>query len=82
MLDISNYKFDHPGGLFLLQSNRGKDISKYFYGGYTFENYIPDKTPYTHTNLALRFAINNLAIGKLHSPNNNKSKKLNGTFHV
>eukprot|EP00347_Sterkiella_histriomuscorum_P017418 403349450 len=48
VLDVRKYKLDHPGGQFLMQSNIGQDISKYFYGGFTFENYIPDKMGYIH----------------------------------
>ena len=38
VLDISKYKFYHPGGLFVLEHNIGRDISKFFYGGYQLEN--------------------------------------------
>ncbi len=65
ILDVSSYKFDHPGGMFLLQSLIGKDISKYFHGGYTYENYIADKTTHTHSPLAYNYALKRLAIGRL-----------------
>jgi cytochrome b involved in lipid metabolism len=39
ILDISKYQFYHPGGAFLLKYNIGRDISKFFYGGYQLENY-------------------------------------------
>lgn len=34
VLDVSEYASRHPGGAFFLKHSRGKDISKYFYGGY------------------------------------------------
>ena len=35
VLDVSDYKFSHPGGRFVLEKCTGRDISKYFYGGYS-----------------------------------------------
>ena len=37
ILDISQYKSFHPGGTYLLQKTVGTDITKFFYGGYSFE---------------------------------------------
>jgi hypothetical protein len=37
VLDISEYQTRHPGGKFFLEHNRGRDVSKYFYGGYKME---------------------------------------------
>jgi hypothetical protein len=34
VLNVANFKNSHPGGKFLLQHNIGRDISKFFYGGY------------------------------------------------
>jgi cytochrome b involved in lipid metabolism len=30
---------NHPGGKFVVEANIGRDISKFFYGGYSMENY-------------------------------------------
>ena len=37
VLDVTLFAQNHPGGRFLLDRNVGKDISKYFHGGYSFE---------------------------------------------
>ena len=34
VLDVSSYLYNHPGGQFLISHNIGRDISKFFYGGY------------------------------------------------
>ena len=39
VLDVSKYYSEHPGGKFLIEANIGRDISKFFYGGYAMENY-------------------------------------------
>ena len=38
VLDVRRFMYEHPGGKFLLQFHIGRDISKYFYGGYVLEN--------------------------------------------
>ena len=38
VLNVEKFKCEHPGGRFLLEHSIGRDISKYFYGGYTLEN--------------------------------------------
>ncbi len=63
ILDISKYKYKHPGGKFVLQQNIGRDISKFFYGGYTLENY-EGLSPYTHSNIA-RMVVNSLIIAQI-----------------
>jgi len=40
VLDVSQYMPEHPGGKFLIESNIGRDISKFFYGAYAMENYV------------------------------------------
>lgn len=37
VLDISKFKLSHPGGKFVLEYNIGRDVSKFFYGGYILE---------------------------------------------
>ena len=39
ILDVSRFRYNHPGGNFLIHQNIGRDISKFFYGGYILENY-------------------------------------------
>ena len=60
VLDIGNYLDRHSGGKFVLEANIGRDVSKYFYGGYSLEN-INIVKPHTHSNdarrLVDRFAI-------------------------
>ena len=34
VLDMRPYLYNHPGGAFVIEHNIGRDISKYFYGGY------------------------------------------------
>lgn len=50
VLNVGDYMSAHPGGKFVLQHNVGRDISKFFYGGYTLEN--SSGKPYTHSNIA------------------------------
>ena len=38
VLDVSKFMGEHPGGLFSLEHNVGRDVSKFFYGGYSLEN--------------------------------------------
>lgn len=63
VLDVSKYLTEHPGGKFVVHHNIGRDISKFFYGGYVLENGTGQK-PYTHSNVA-RNIVNSLAIGRL-----------------
>jgi cytochrome b involved in lipid metabolism len=48
VLDIGKYIKSHPGGKKLLEYNVGRDVSKFFYGGYAgFHSYT-----YTHSKAA------------------------------
>lgn len=38
VLDVSYYMDNYPGGKFLLSHNVGRDVSKFFYGGYALDN--------------------------------------------
>jgi cytochrome b involved in lipid metabolism len=38
VLDMSSYAINHPGGNFTIEHNIGRDVSKFFYGGYSLEN--------------------------------------------
>ena len=37
VLNVEDFFLYHPGGKFLLQQTLGRDISKYFHGGYSLE---------------------------------------------
>jgi cytochrome b involved in lipid metabolism len=63
VLDVSKFKPNHPGGKFVLEFNVGRDVSKFFYGGYTLENSL-GMAPHTHSNIARRI-VNTLAIARL-----------------
>ena len=63
VLDVSQFQFKHPGGKFVIKHNIGRDISKFFYGGYTLEVSAGNK-PYTHSNIA-RKIVNKIQIGSL-----------------
>ena len=54
VIDVTNYVHNHPGGQFVLQQNIGRDISKFFYGGYSLEDNMGSSPArgYTHSNYA------------------------------
>ena len=61
VLDLEGYENLHPGGTFLIEHNIGKDVSKYFYGGYSLE---PSKVVHGHAHSQnARRIVNDLAIG-------------------
>jgi len=66
VLDVRKFKSEHPGGQFLIDFHIGRDVSKFFYGGYVLENQSKMK-PYTHSNVA-RAIVNGMIIAKLNSP--------------
>lgn len=49
VLDISRFMDDHPGGKFSLKHNVGRDVSKFFYGGYSLEN-VQKVSHHAHSN--------------------------------
>ena len=63
VLDVSKFIDYHPGGRFVLMQNIGRDISKFFHGGYSLEDNLGGSPPrgYTHSALA-RIVVNDLAI--------------------
>jgi cytochrome b involved in lipid metabolism len=63
VLDISRFARVHPGGAFALRHNIGRDVSKYFYGGYAMENGRFTQ-PYRHSNVA-RKVVNSIIMGRL-----------------
>lgn len=64
VLDVSEFISHHPGGRFVLQHCIGRDISKYFYGGYSLDGNSERGMPYPghmHSNIA-RIVANDLII--------------------
>jgi len=51
IVDVSEFMREHPGGRFLIEHNVGRDISKFFYGGYSLENNV-GLSPHRHSNVA------------------------------
>jgi len=60
VIDGADFMGEHPGGKFLLEHCIGKDVSKYFHGGYVLEH-SSGITPVTHSNVA-RIIANGLAV--------------------
>lgn len=54
VLNVEHFMNYHPGGKFLLNHNIGRDISKFFYGGYALDNNadIEGSVIHAHTNIA------------------------------
>jgi len=63
VLDVKSFLDDHPGGKFSLANNIGRDISKFFYGGYSLEN-TNKVGQHLHSNDAIKI-VNHLQIGIL-----------------
>ena len=49
VLDVSNFIGQHPGGEEVITRNIGRDVSKYYYGGYSMGKGF---YPYAHTKAA------------------------------
>jgi cytochrome b involved in lipid metabolism len=63
VVDVTSFAQVHPGGSFLLRHNIGKDVSKFFHGGYSLDgnkNGVNAKG-HVHSNIA-RKLVNKLAI--------------------
>ena len=67
VLDLSEFASKHPGGSFVINHSIGKDISKFFYGGYAMDSNspsLPNKAiTWNHSNTA-RKIVNQLAVAK------------------
>ena len=61
VLNLQGFVRHHPGGKFNLTHNLGRDISKFFFGGYKLIN-MPKTFPYTHSKAALDI-VNTLVVG-------------------
>jgi len=64
ILDVTAWADKHPGGRFLIEKTKGTDISRYFYGGYSFETSKQGGSQHAHSNYA-RTIVEDLVIGKL-----------------
>lgn len=51
VLRTNGYERIHPGGKFVIHKNFGRDIAKFYYGGYSLTNGKLAKT-YTHSGRA------------------------------
>jgi len=60
VLDLSNFAKVHPGGTFLIDYTVGRDISKFFYGGYSLDGNtsVPGSNAIVnnHSNVARKIA--------------------------
>lgn len=65
MLDLNGFERIHPGGKFNLMHNLGRDISKFFFGGYSLIN-KSGKRPHTHSQAALDI-VQSLIVGVIKS---------------
>ena len=63
VLDLNGYHRMHPGGKFNLTHNYGRDITKFFIGGYQMVN-KQGKWPHTHSKFALDI-VKSLVVGVL-----------------
>jgi cytochrome b involved in lipid metabolism len=64
VLDVEQFLIRHPGGCFTIRHNIGKDISKFFNGGYSLDgNLVVNLRGHKHTNLA-RMIVNELVIAR------------------
>lgn len=70
VLDVASYISWHPGGRFVLNHNIGRDISKFFHGGYSLENNLGPRPAagYKHSNVA-RQVVNSLIIAQFQKEN-------------
>lgn len=68
VLDVTKYASRHPGGQFLIQATVGRDVSKYFYGGYKMENAKSNRdSPYRHS-MSARKVVSTLIVARLNNP--------------
>ena len=61
VLNLNGYERIHPGGKFRLMHNLGRDISKFFLGGYQLIN-VKNQKPHTHSQAALDI-VKSLTVG-------------------
>ena len=66
VLDVTQFAENHPGGKFVIDKLNGRDISKFFYGGYSFEQNSGSQN-HTHSNYARRI-VNDLIVARIGGP--------------
>lgn len=68
VLKVEGFSNYHPGGAFVIDHNIGRDVSKFFWGGYALTGNTPDPTATVsrtpHSNVAIKIA-SDLAIARL-----------------
>lgn len=68
VLNVEGFSNYHPGGAFVIDHNIGRDVSKFFWGGYALTGNKPDPSAtvsrIAHSNVAIKIA-NDLAIARL-----------------
>ena len=80
VLDVSKFKREHPGGRFLIEYNRGRDISKFFYGGYVLET-GNGQGPFAHSNVA-RVIVNGLIVARIDAKASTFNAKIKATHNI
>lgn len=63
VIDLKEWEQYHPGGKFVLQKNLGRDITKYWYGGYQMVEHWRNKK-HKHSYMATQIA-NSLIVAQL-----------------
>lgn len=61
---LGHYDHWHPGGKFTLVKNFGRDISKFFYGGYMLVNSAPGEELRNHSHSAIQIS-NSMQVANL-----------------
>ena len=65
VVNIAGFIDEHPGGKFSLEHNIGRDVSKFFYGGYSLEPSTNETDLENIHSSDARKIVNRLIIGKL-----------------
>ena len=60
VVDCEHFAAKHPGGKFLIDHHIGRDVSKYFHGGYSLEGNMngPPMQGHLHSNYAKKIVLN------------------------
>ena len=64
VIDVSNYLGNHPGGKRALTGNIGRDVTKFFNGGYQYTNFNGLDDQHNHSKLSTELAMR-MTIGRL-----------------